>query len=152
MHCQAPPPSYHQEGEVHGAQGSIHKKNIARGTTDPGYWVHNSNHPNSKSMLIGESTLSTWSALVDLLFAFGYFLQNSRSSISCFCISLFLVIKMLLAMGDDFSYGFDTLGPLCLWQCSKFVVRRMHRHLLDDIKIREQVEPILLTLSALFDL
>ena len=21
------------------------KKNIARGTTDPGYWVHNSNHP-----------------------------------------------------------------------------------------------------------
>ena len=25
--------------------------NIARGTTDPGYWVHNSNHSNSRSML-----------------------------------------------------------------------------------------------------
>ena len=25
--------------------------NFARGTTDPGYWVHNSNHPNSRSML-----------------------------------------------------------------------------------------------------
>ena len=55
-------------------------------------------------------------------------------------------------MGDDLSYGLNTLGPLCLWQCSKFVVRRMHRHLLDDIKIREQVEPTLLTSSALFDL
>ena len=54
---------------------------------------------------------------------------------------------------DDLSYGLNTLGPLCLWQCfSKFVVRRMHRHLHDDIKIREQVEPTLLTSSALFDL
>ena len=35
---------------------------------------------------------------------------------------------------------------------SKFVVRRRHQHLLDDIKIREQVEPTLLTSSALFDL
>ena len=25
--------------------------NIARGTMDPGYWVHNSIHPNSRSML-----------------------------------------------------------------------------------------------------
>ena len=24
---------------------------------------------------------------------------------------------MLFAMGDDFSYGLNTLGPLCLWQC-----------------------------------
>ena len=22
-------------------------------------------------------------------------------------------------MGDDFSYGLNTLGPLCLWQCLK---------------------------------
>ena len=26
-------------------QNQIIKLNIARGTTDPGYWVHNSNHP-----------------------------------------------------------------------------------------------------------
>ena len=51
------------------------------------------------------------------LFCFWVFLQNSRSSISCFCIPLFLVIKMLFAMGDDLSYGLNTLGPLCLWQC-----------------------------------
>ena len=25
--------------------------------------------------------------------------------------------KMLFAMGDDLSYGLNTLGPLCLWQC-----------------------------------
>ena len=49
--------------------------NIARGTTDPGYWVHNSNHPNCSSMLIVESTLLTWSALF-----FWIFLQNSRST------------------------------------------------------------------------
>ena len=24
---------------------------------------------------------------------------------------------MLFAMGDDLSYGLNTLGPLCLWQC-----------------------------------
>ena len=53
-------------------------RNIARGTTDPGYWVHNSNHPNSRSMLIVESTLSTWSALVKLLFAFGYFYKTQE--------------------------------------------------------------------------
>ena len=52
--------------------------NIARGTTDPGYWVHNSNHPNSRCMLIVESTLSTWSALFDLLFAFGYFYKTQE--------------------------------------------------------------------------
>ena len=27
--------------------------------------------------------------------------------------------KMLFAMGDDLSYGLNTLGPLCLWQCFK---------------------------------
>ena len=70
-------------------------------------------------MLIVESRLLAWSALFDLLFAFGYFLQKSRSSIFCFCIPLFLVIKMLFAMGDDLSYGLNTLGPLCLWQCFK---------------------------------
>ena len=25
--------------------------------------------------------------------------------------------KMFFAMGDDLSYGLNTLGPLCLWQC-----------------------------------
>ena len=25
-------------------------------------------------------------------------------------------------MGDDLSYGLNTLGPLCLWQCLYFVV------------------------------
>ena len=24
---------------------------------------------------------------------------------------------MLFSMGDDLSYGLNTLGPLCLWQC-----------------------------------
>ena len=24
-----------------------------------------------------------------------------------------------IAMGDDLSYGLNTLGPLCLWQCFK---------------------------------
>ena len=24
---------------------------------------------------------------------------------------------MIFAMGDDLSYGLNTLGPLCLWQC-----------------------------------
>ena len=24
---------------------------------------------------------------------------------------------MFFAMGDDLSYGLNTLGPLCLWQC-----------------------------------
>ena len=52
--------------------------NIARGTTDPGYWVHNSNHPNSRSMLIVESTLLTWSALFDLFFAFEYFYKTQE--------------------------------------------------------------------------
>ena len=27
---------------------------------------------------------------------------------------------MLFAMGDDLSYGLNTLGPLCLWQCFAF--------------------------------
>ena len=26
---------------------------------------------------------------------------------------------MIFAMGDDLSYGLNTLGPLCLWQCFK---------------------------------
>ena len=54
------------------------QKNIARGTTDPGYWVHNSNNPNSRSMLIVESTLLTWSALFDLFFAFEYFYKTQE--------------------------------------------------------------------------
>ena len=45
---------------------------------------------NSRSMLIVESTLLTW-------------------------FNLF--VKVLFAMGDDLSYGLNTLGPLCLWQC-----------------------------------
>ena len=44
-------------------------------------------------------------------------LQNSKSGISCFRIPLFLLIKILFAIGDDLSYGLNTLGPLCLWQC-----------------------------------
>ena len=44
---------------------------------------------------------------------------------SSFTQSLVLVIihvfhltsKMFFAMGDDLSYGLNTLGPLCLWQC-----------------------------------
>ena len=60
----------------------------------------------------------TWSALFDHFLAFEFFLQYSRSSISCFfCIPLFLLIKMLFAIGDNLSYGLNTLGPLCLWQC-----------------------------------
>ena len=51
---------------------------IARGTTNPGYWVHNSNHPNIRSMLIVESTLLTWSALFDLFFAFEYFYKTQE--------------------------------------------------------------------------
>ena len=92
-------------------------KNIARGTTDPGYWVHNSNHPNSRSMLIVESTLLTWSALFDLFFAFEYFYKTQEVVFLVFCIPLFLLIKMLFAIGDGLSYGLNTLGPLCLWQC-----------------------------------
>ena len=26
-------------------------------------------------------------------------------------------LKCFFAMGDDLSYGLNTLGPLCLWQC-----------------------------------
>ena len=51
-------------------------KNIARGTTDPGYWVYNMNH------------FSGWYEL-----------------------------EILLAQRDYSSYGLNTLGPLCLWQC-----------------------------------
>ena len=32
--------------------------------------------------------------------------------------------KMLLAMGDDLSYGLNTLGPLCLWQCFLYFVKQ----------------------------
>ena len=27
-------------------------------------------------------------------------------------------------MGDDLSYGLNTLGPLCLWQCFFFVLAK----------------------------
>ena len=40
------------------------------------------------------------------------------------CIPLFLLIKMLFAIGDDLSYGLNTLGPLCLWQC--FFCKSIH--------------------------
>ena len=30
--------------------------------------------------------------------------------------------KMLFAMGDYLSYGVNTLGPLCLWQCLQYNV------------------------------
>ena len=29
---------------------------------------------------------------------------------------------MLFFMGDDLSYGLNTLGPLCLWQCLRLCV------------------------------
>ena len=64
--------------------------NIARGTTDPGYWVHNSNHPNSRSMLIVESTLLTWSALFDLFFAFEYFYKTQEVVFLVFIYPLIL--------------------------------------------------------------
>ena len=51
-------------------------ENIARGTTDPGYWVYNLNH------------FSDWNQF-----------------------------EIILAEKDHSSYGLNTLGPLCLWQC-----------------------------------
>ena len=85
------------------------------------------------------------------LFCFWVFLQNSRSSISCFFVPLFLVIRlvfhvtsnMLFAIGDDLSYELNTLGPLCLWQCfiynqfwysysQKYLLK--HRILTDDVQ------------------
>ena len=69
-------------------------------------------------MLIVESTLLTWSALFDLFFAFEYFYKTQEVVFLVFFVSpLFLLIKMLFAIGDDLSYGLNTLGPLCLWQC-----------------------------------
>ena len=50
--------------------------NIARGTTDPGYWVYNLNH------------FSEWNKF-----------------------------EIIMAEKDHSSYGLNTLGPLCLWQC-----------------------------------
>ena len=29
---------------------------------------------------------------------------------------------MIFAMGDDLSYGLNTLGPLCLWQCLSIMI------------------------------
>ena len=29
---------------------------------------------------------------------------------------------MFFAMGDDLSYGLNTLGPLCLWQCFRKII------------------------------
>ena len=52
------------------------QKNIAWGTTDPGYWVYNLNH------------VSDWNQF-----------------------------EIILAEKDHSSYGLNTLGPLCLWQC-----------------------------------
>ena len=54
----------------------IQHQNIARGTTDPGYWVYNLNH------------VSDWNKF-----------------------------EIILAEKDHSSYGLNTLGPLCLWQC-----------------------------------
>ena len=51
-------------------------ENIARGTTDPGYWVYNLNH------------VSDWNWF-----------------------------EIILAEKLNSSYGLNTLGPLCLWQC-----------------------------------
>ena len=81
-------------------------------------------------MLIVESTLLTWSALFDLFFAFEYFYKTKEvCSISSFCIPL-------SAMGDDLSYGLNTLGPLCLWQCFSYECSPKPRVLLllDDRK------------------
>ena len=61
--------------------------------------------------------MMTWSALFDLFFAFEYFYKTQEVVFLVFCIPLFLLIKMLFAIGDDLSYGLNTLGPLCLWQC-----------------------------------
>ena len=52
------------------------KLNIARGTTDPGYWVYNLNN------------VSDWNWF-----------------------------EIILAEKVYSSYGLNTLGPLCLWQC-----------------------------------
>ena len=65
-------------------------------------------------MLIVESTLLTWSALFDLFFAFEYIYKTQEV---VFLVFLYLLIKMLFAIGDDLNYGLNTLGPLCLWQC-----------------------------------
>ena len=45
-------------------------------------------------------------------------LDSKPGSFNHTCIS-FHFSKMLFAMGDDLSYGLNTLGPLCLWQCFK---------------------------------
>ena len=50
------------------------KKNIARGTTDPGYWVHNSNHPNSRSML----SLHCWHGVLFLISYIIEFCQQNK--------------------------------------------------------------------------
>ena len=40
------------------------------------------------------------------------------SSLVLLIIRVFqFICKMLFVMGDDLSYGLNTLGPLCLWQC-----------------------------------
>ena len=70
-------------------------------------------------MLIVESTLLTWSALFDLFFAFEYIYKTQEVVFLVFLYPLISLNQMLFAMGDDLSYGLNTLGPLCLWQCFK---------------------------------
>ena len=45
--------------------------------------------------------------------------------------------KMFFAMGDDLSYGLNTLGPLCLWQC-------LMEHLIEEKKCFEKGDKITL--------
>ena len=40
-------------------------------------------------------------------------------------------------MGDDLSYGLNTLGPLCLWQC-------LMEHLIEEKKCFEKGDKITL--------
>ena len=64
--------------KLKGTYFDAYLRNIARGTTDPGYWVYNLNH------------VSDWNQFANIL-----------------------------AEKDHSSYGLNTLGPLCLWQCFK---------------------------------
>ena len=41
---------------------------------------------------------------------------------------------MFFAMGDDLSYGLNTLGPLCLWQCFVIISQKARSLLMKSLQ------------------
>ena len=71
-------------------------------------------------MLIAESTLLIWSALFDHFLVFEYFYKTQEVVFLVFFVSPYISRNQKCYLpwgGGDLSYGLNTLGPLCLWQC-----------------------------------